>query len=620
MFILNSRFIKNYFIVFITIYIIVLFTKIIFALYLSNKFLDISFLQQIYGIFWGYRFDFAISGLIAFIVSLFSFNKRLSTTFFLFFIILTTCVQIADIMYFYESSRHIGYEVNDIFLDTFSLLSTAFSQHKYLILSLFISIALLSYIAKCLNKRIMLIKLSWAWFLQMFMLLLLTTFFIRGTTLIGIPLDPWQSNQIGNNKLADLSMNALYNITYLLVQKNSNIKPIHFNNSINTLNKLYPKNEKTPIKPMLNRPNIVMFFLESWSGVDMHSYGFAKTTTPFFDDILKKSIRPQAMIAGGHRTSEGLFTTLTSLQNPLGQSVAHSQLQNYSYNSILDIFNKDNYYTAFYQGTSKETSGVGSFAQKLGFKKSFGKRDVKNKIYENNSWGVQDPDLYNFVKHNLKDLDKPFFIGINGATTHDDEVPEAIKKIKFSDDDKFNKELNALHFSDMALKQFVEYMQKQYPNTLFIFFADHVGGISGNSFQNYLIPFAMYHKDINPKYYDYLISQRDISPTVLDMVYGNYRKLMPSASGKSLISDNKFFADYYHHGILGWIEGNLLLEYNNELKTKGCYKIIKFNKVPASCNPTYNDLLNNLISFTKYSQQLLFNGTTKEFGNNLLIF
>lgn len=614
----DLRFVKNYFTIFAIIYIIVLFTKIVFSLYLSSKFIELSFLQKMYGIFWGYRFDFAISGLTAFIVNLFGFNKRLSINICLLFIIVIIGVQIADIMYFQESSRHIGYEINNAIYNGYSLLLTAFSQHSYLMISLLALVIPIRYIFKYLNKKLMPVKLSWWWPLQIFILLLLTIFFIRGTAIKGHPLNPWQSNQIGNTKLSNISLSAIYNVTYSLSQ--NKIKPIPLpdfdENITNTLHKLYQENEKTTTI-RFNRPNVVMFFLESWSGVHMNSYGFNKKTTPFFDEILKKSIRPKAMIAGGHRTPEGLFTTIASFQNPLGETVSKTQLQNYQYDSLVDAFNNDNYYTAFYQGSYKEVAGVGSLAQKLGFKQSFGKTDIKHKVYSNNSWGVQDPDLYTFVEKNIMHTEKPFFIGINGTTTHDDQIPETIKKIQFSNDYAFNQKLNALHFSDEVLGQFVKTIQKKYPNTLFVFLADHVGSINGDSFENYLIPFAIYHKDIQPKYYDFFISQRDVAPTILDMVYGNYRKLMKGASGKSLVSDNKFFADYYHSGILGWIEDNLLIEYNISLDKKSCYTIINFKKELAKCSPEYNNLLNNLISFTRYSQQLLFNGKTKKFTNNM---
>jgi len=501
--------------------------------------------------------------------------------------------------------------------DASSLFMTAISQHILLFsLSLLTFFILLTLIFNFFNKTLEEIELNKFYILKKLSLIAIAIFFIRGM-FQHIPLNPWQSNQIGDVKLSSLALNGAYNTIFVSIDKKSKLKPIKLPK---IENKLIEENMKalygssyTPYETNLNKPNVIFFFLESWSGIYLKSYGFNKTTTPFFESILKNSIRPKAMIAGGHRTTEGIFCTLCSFQNPLGNSIAKTKLQDFKYNSIIDIFNKYGYESAFFQGTSKETSGTGSLAQTLGFKNSYGKRDIKKTVYEKNSWGVQDPDLYSFTLKKLKSIKKPFVIGINGATTHDDKLPKGIKTINFVKDEKLNKKLNALHFSDFALKEFVNNILKKYPNTLLVFFADHCGSINGSTFENYLIPFALYHKDLKAKYFNFYISQRDISPTVLDAVFGNYKKKENSMSGKSLFSDNHFFADYYHNGILGWVEDNKALELNLETNKYRCYDISKFTNKEINCTKNILKFKEKSLSFSKISQKSLFEGKTTIF-------
>jgi len=106
-------FIKNFFLIFIVSYSIVLFTKIIFLFYLYESFNSYTISELIYAILWGYRFDFSVSAIIALLSTFFDFKKK-------FFIVLASILtnllfllQISDIMYFYDSSRHIGYELSD---------------------------------------------------------------------------------------------------------------------------------------------------------------------------------------------------------------------------------------------------------------------------------------------------------------------------------------------------------------------------------------------------------------------------------------------------------------------------------------------------------------------------
>jgi phosphoglycerol transferase MdoB-like AlkP superfamily enzyme len=607
---------KNYFRIFISIYAIIVFTKYIFVFYLDFNDLTLSTIS--YAIFWGYRFDFAISAIVSLIIFLFSFHKGIFSFTGSLVIVSIFLVQISDILYFNEANRHIGYEITDILNDTYSLFSTAYSQHTTITyFAIIFSIILFNVLYKILQN----INLKQNYFLNIFIIFIVSLFFARGM-FQGIPLNPWQSNQIGDSKLASISLNGAYNTFYFLLNQNKKLKKIKLpilNNIIikKHLKKLYlDKNTTIDLPIIKTKPNVVFLFLESWSAKYLLPYGYEYNTTPYFNILLKKSIRPKMMIAGGHRTTEGLFCSMVSMQNPLGKSIAKTQLQNNDYNSIINILNKQGYKSVFFQGTSKETSGTGSLAQKLGYKLSYGKKDIKIRIYKENSWGVQDIDLYNFVEKKLQNyIKEPFVIGINGATTHDDKIPNNVKQVDFTKDKKLNKQLNALNFSDLAMNNFINNIENIYPNTIFVIFADHCGGGINGLLENYQIPFAIYSKQlIKAKYYDIYLSQRDIAPTIFDLVVGNYDNLNTTFTGKSLISNSKFFADYYHNGILGLIENNKNIELNLQNNNLSCFKLNNLKQDKIKCSKEYFELKNKILSFTIISQKMLFQ------NNNILAF
>jgi phosphoglycerol transferase MdoB-like AlkP superfamily enzyme len=599
-------------------YFIVVVTKFLFLYYLSETFSSFSTLQSVSAIFWGYKFDFASASVVAFLATLFDLNRKAFATVTSLLLVMLFFIQVGDILYFDESSRHIGYEITDTFTDANSLFMTAYSKHTaFTILAMVIGLALFMGSFRWILKSD-LIEFNRYYLLKKLSLVLLTIFFIRGMTQ-HIPLNPWQSNQIGDSKLAMLSLNAVYNVVYVLSNSKKKLQPIALPQVSNEIQNeafkaLYGDETNSTFEPFKEKPNVVFLFLESWSAVNMKSYGYEHETTPFYDALLKKSVRPKAMMAGGHRTTEGLFATLTSLQNPLGKSVAKTNLQSFKYNSIVDVLVKNSRYSsAFFQGSSKETSGTGSLAQALGFQGSYGKRDVEKRLYEENYWGIHDFDLYNFTLEKVEQMKKPFVIGINGATTHDDKTPNGVEKLKFVDNERKNAQLNALYFSDKALGEFVASVEKKYPNTLFVLFADHCGGVKGSSFENYLIPFALYHKDLDAKFYDVFLSQRDIAPMVYDLVYGDYHESNLSFSGKSLFTDEKFFADYYHNGVLGWVEGDEVVEVNIATNQESCYKIINFKDQEQKCEDDIMAKKNRAFSFTNVSQKLLFSGETEKF-------
>jgi len=613
------NFLKNYFYIFVTTYFVLLATKFLFLWFQFDDFEGYKLTTLFYAILWGYKFDFAVSAIVSFLSTLVDFNKRIVVMVSMILIAIVFLIQVADVMYFDESTRHLGYEVSDVFVDYLSLIKSASSQYHYFVVFSALTIACSLYSIKyVLNVKLNRIDINTKFFGKKIFLLILSVFFIRGM-FNNVPLTPWQSNQIGDAKLSVLSLNGTYNAIYALIQSNKRLKERKLKSVSDDIVKesfsyLYPPNkyEFTPKKR-----NIVLLFLESWSAIAMKSYGYGELTTPNFDSILAKSIRPKAMLASGIRTTEGIFAALTSFPNPLGMSVASTSLQSNSYTSLVDILSASGYSSAFFQGTAKETSGTGSLTQSLGFKHSYGKRDVEDLRFGENAWGIFDQDLYRYALSKANTMKKPFVIAINGATTHDDKLPSDTKIKIFSADQKLNRQLNALHNADEALGEFVRNTQEQYPDTLFVIFADHSGNMSGSSFEQYLIPFAIYAQDLEPAYHDMYLSQRDIAPSVLDMVLGDYMKLAPGFTGKSIISDSLFFADYYHNGTLGWVENNNLMEINLELDTQKCFDVSGAKQVKVKCDEKFSKYKEHALSFTNTSQKLLFDGKAMSFTREM---
>lgn len=602
--------IKNYFVLMFVGYVVLVVGKFFFGVYSFN---DISFSYLTYAIFWGYKFDLAASAIVAFLATLFDFRKKIMLLVSVVLLVAFFMLQIGDTMYFADAHRHVSYEVNDILKDFYSLLSTALTQYLTLFLAGGVSVILLSFLLyKIFSSQLEIVRVDKLYIIKKLILIALSVFFVRGMAQ-HVPLNPWQSNQIGDPKQALISLNSVYNVIYATLRSKGNIQKtksyvtVDENSSIKSLY----KNETKPYKKMLNSPNIVIFYLESWSGMYLKKYGGKFDITPNFDKIYEKSIRPKGMIANGHRTTEGLFASLTSSQNPLGRSIAKTSLQSYKYNTLVKMLQRYGYASAFFQGTDKETSGTGSLAQSLGFEHSYGKRDVKVKAYEENHWGVQDPDLYNFAYEKIENMKKPFIIGINGATTHDTVMPKGVKKLHFVDDEALNDKLNTFHFSDEAMYEFVKKVERKYPNTMFVLMADHCGGGIEGSFSNYLIPFAIYSQKLQPQKIDTFVSQRDMAPTILDIAVGDYRKIAPAYSGKSMLRDGEFFGDFYSNGILGIVKDDVDIELQGD-KMK-CYDVSAFKPHFMKCPSNAPKLANELKSFTNVQQNLLFSGKTKEF-------
>jgi len=610
-----------------------LFERSLFAINHSYLTTSYSTTEIIHTLLWGVRFDLALAGIIS-LLSVFItymlervFSIPISSSLKYLAYLSASCIfmlQGADIIYFTDASRHIGYEITDAFIDAPSLLATAWTVYKAPFLTqIFLYPILLYVIYRLFSKSHIPVK-SLPGFkklhLEAVYFLLILVFVIMGRGGIqSIPIEPLHAQEISDSTKASLALNGAYNALFYLVNKDIiNPVPINISETLDinhTLKKMYNKNINTHNNSPW-KPNVIVIFLESWPSMYMKSYGYDKTTTPFFDQLRKKSLSSLEMLAGGHRTTEGMFSSLCSAQNPLGQTIAQSQLQDYQYNCLPHILRNIGYKTSFFQGTNKNTSGTGAFSQLIGFSESYGKADIIKRDFEENYWGVHDVDLYNYVYKSLKNKTSPILFGINTNTTHDIVLPDGIKP-HFNLTKKDPKYLNTLYFADSALKEFFNKVENdsEIGDTLWVIVADHTAGLKSSRLNNYRVPFLIYHKDkIKPQLVNRVASQRDISPTILSILGKN---IPDTFTGKSLDNSNNtpYFADYYHSGTLGWIEDDMLIEIQvNDPNNMSCYNYVsdKLLENKLKCPDRAKNSRNNALAFTKKSQSLLFNGKLKD--------
>ena len=148
--------------------------------------------------------------------------------------------------------------------------------------------------------------------------------------------------------------------------------------------------------------------------------------------------------------------------------------------------------------------------------------------------------------------------------------------------------------------------------------ADHTAGLRTSRLNNYRVPFLIYGKDkVAANLVERVASQRDIAPTILDIM--GY-SIPPSFTGKLIHKNNNppYFADYYHAGMLGWIEDDLLVEIPvSDSKKITCfdYKSDKIQDKEVTCPEHSINAVNRSLSFTSKQQSLMFSGKLSDFQN-----
>ena len=613
--------------------------RAVFLLFNPATMAETSAGDVLFALGWGLRFDIAAAGFLAlFFTIIYWLMLRLRLVsgvsvlkvargFMAAAITVVLLLQLGDAMYYADAGRHVSYEIRDVLTDASALFLTAITQHWLFILVCFVGggflIAGLLRVADIIQS-----KLTKSWTLpfgvqheiSMIIAVIIAVYCIRGGP-GGVPQSSVSAYEIGNPQQAVIAMSGAYNIMYGAFSRARDAQhvAIQLPNNVDVRKEMQSLYPGLPEKHNAQRHNynVVFILMEGWPAELMHSYGFDKVTTPFFDSLLEKSFRPRGVIAGGRRTTEGIFASMCSQQNPLGQTVARTHLENLPYKCLPGILKKQGWSTAFFQGTHKGTSGTGPFAQRVGFSASYGKEDMPEGRYKRGDWGAEDPDIYDFVLSKLDTMPQPFMIGVNTNSTHSVEIPEGVKAVFGSDTIRHSK-LSVMHFADAAMAEFFEKVSKKpyFDNTIFVLMSDHSTGPGYRGFSRYLIPGLIYSKDLTPvKKLDRYVSQRDLAPTVLDIL-----GLNPSLtfSGKSFWKNpgGIKFADFYDAGSVYWLENNMLVQTSIDQPDSGrCFDISNglLDAPATTCGTLGKKLSLESLAFTSYSQQQLFSGKTEDF-------
>jgi phosphoglycerol transferase MdoB-like AlkP superfamily enzyme len=609
--------------VFISVSLLVKASLPFFSSYLSLDFLDF-----IWVLFWGLRFDLAavaffilISWLLNYILIRLKIIKSLNIIVHIPFIFLYLAILVGDGIYFFDSGRHVGYEVFNIIFDIPALLSTLWQDYLFVFfificLSFLIFLVLLK-IQKKKNKKSQ-SEYGFKPEIGLFLLVILSVVFIRGG-LQNIPQNPTLAYELNDDKKAVLAQNGAYNVIFAILTQTKPISPVAVH--LNHYQSLHYDRILQEVKPQKeidtnkhpNKYNVVMIFLESWAAKNIKSYGNTQDAAPFFDKLRKKSLSTTTTFAAGLRTTEGIFASLCAWQNPLGKSIVASQLEDFSYECLPHILNNNGWMSIFLQGTNRNSSSTGSLVQKLGFRKSYGRDSIKQNIYPIINWGAQDIDIYNFALEKMQNIKQPFLVGINTNTTHSTLLPDGVE-YKFGKQTYQQKRLSVMHFADEALRMFfANYHKLNLNKTIFVIVSDHTIATGATIFDKYRVPFLIYGKDfIQAQLLQFASSQRNIAPTILELLNFN---TPPSFGARSLFNLKTKYADYFHNGILGWAENNDLIEKSISSDNIKCYKIINNKNQTTKCTENHQQMANRASIWTHYNQKTLFAGKLKQLND-----
>lgn len=389
----------------------------------------------------------------------------------------------------------------------------------------------------------------------------------------GRPISKGQSYYSKYPVLNYAAINGFWNFFDIVSHYKSQGNPYHFYSDSELVN-FQARFEKefsssSPKLSLIDKPNILFIFLESWGADVVGCLGGQPNVTPGFDLLTKDGLLFSKFYSTGFRTEQGLMATLSGFPAQ-AQTYPMEDMDRFeNYPNLIHELSSAGFYTSYFTGGNPQFANTDVFLQSAGIDKI--NKELLANAKRKSAWGALDEETFDWVLNSLNKQHLPFFTTMVTLTSHEwFEAP--VKKIFTEKDIVAANYKNTVYYTDSCLYDFINKAQKQkwYNNTLIVIMADHACNYplnrSMNDPERYHIPMLLtggalqneYRGTVNSNYGGHL----NIPFLICNELRINSQKFKLSTN---IFSENSFAYYTYDHG-LGLVSQKDFVVYDMNLK------------------------------------------------------
>ncbi len=306
--------------------------------------------------------------------------------------------------------------------------------------------------------------------------------------------------------------------------------------------------------------NVVLILLESFSAEFVGCLGSDLGLTPNFDKLSEDGVLFTNFYSNGQRSARAFNTSYCSYPVLTGKSLIKQVQAQQKIPSISQMLKDSGYSTHFIYGGDIEFDNMRGFLVSKGVDNFVGQTDFDPDTFIN-KWGAPDHVVFERTIEEIDKLpaDKPFFLSVFSTTNHPPYTIPDVDFGKVETGGELNGNYNTFKYMDYALGQFFDKIKGKpyFNNTLFIVTGDHSKNYHHDipfDHRASYVPCLFYSPgNLAPARYDYVTSQVDIPPTLLNYLHISARH---SFFGKDMLNGNpdNRFALIVKHNNIGWLE------------------------------------------------------------------
>ena len=355
------------------------------------------------------------------------------------------------------------------------------------------------------------------------------------------------------------AINLPWNIMFSILNRNDTQNPFEYfslEKSKELVDSLYDTGPKRiPSILSVNKPNIIIIILESFTAKWLDCLGGVPHVTPNLDSIAANGLLFTNIYAAGDRSEKGLVAVLSGYPNQAITSIIKTPTKTRKLPSINQSLEKIGYHSSYTYGGELEFANMKSYLINI-------KMDQLTDKYSfpvserTTSWGVHDQYVFDHFYKDIQTKKQPFFATLFTLSSHEPyDVP---MKPRFKGMDQTTLFKNSVYYTDSIVGSFMNRLKKDplWNNTLVIFVADHGHPLPGHDPNDrpskFHIPLIFSGGALTMKgRINTIGSQTDIATTILDQLH------MPTKEfhwGKDLLdSSAKPFAFYSFNNGFGLV-------------------------------------------------------------------
>ena len=273
----------------------------------------------------------------------------------------------------------------------------------------------------------------------------------------------------------------------------------------------------------IEKPNIIVVLLESWSADLIESLGGEPGITPNFHELEKDGLLFTNIYASANRSQHAMSSLFGGLPGMPVTTITNHPDKYYAVPSLVKKMDSIGYYNSFYFGGELNYGNILSYLRYNEFDKIIEAKDI-DEGFSKGKLGYHDTDVMPWYVEQLADHPQPFFSTLFTQSTHSPyDYPKIFEELEWPVIEK--QYVNSGYYTDIAIGLFMEKARQQewYDSTIFVFVADHSHTSYKNhridSFDHHKIPMLIYGEPLQDslrgKTFDKICGNTDLPATIL---------------------------------------------------------------------------------------------------------